>query len=147
MKTTSMVRFLSSSMIALWLAGCSTPATRIKANPEAFARLTSAQQALVQAGQVALGFDAEAVRLALGDPDGVVVRTDADGETVIWRYATYEADGHVLFSGYYHTGRRWGGWGPLYPYYMDYPNRHVRERFRLEFRSGRVAAITEDRSP
>ena len=130
----------------VWLAGCSTPATRIKANPEVFARLTPQQQALVQAGQITLGFDQDAVKLALGDPDRVAVRTDADGETTIWHYVTYEANGQILFTGYYHTGRHWWGWGAAYPYYLDYPDRHVRDRFRVEFKRGLVSAITADRS-
>jgi hypothetical protein len=128
------------------LGGCATPATRIKANPEVFARLTAQQQALVQAGQIALGFDSEAVKLALGDPDRVAVRTDADGETQIWHYVSYEAEGRVLFTGYYHVGRRWWGWGPSYAYYLNYPNRHVRDRFRVEFKRGLVTAITTDRA-
>lgn len=146
MKTNLVRLCLLAALGALWLAGCSTPATRIKANPEAFARLTPQQQALVQAGQIALGFDAEAVKLALGDPDRISVRTDADGETAIWHYVTYEADGHPLFTGNYHTGRRWGGWGPSYAYYLDYPNRRARDHFRVELRRGIVTAITQDRS-
>ena len=146
MKTNSGFWVVAALVAAFNFAGCSTPATRIRANPEAFARLTPQQQALVQAGQIALGFDMDAVKLAVGDPDRVAVRTDADGETVIWRYVTYEFGGRPLYTGYYHTSRRWWGWGPAYPYYLDYPERRVRERFRVEFRRGRVASITEDRS-
>jgi outer membrane protein assembly factor BamE (lipoprotein component of BamABCDE complex) len=146
MKTNRVRLFLFAALGAFCLAGCSTPATRIKANPEVFARLTPQQQALVQAGQIALGFDAEAVKLALGDPDRISVRTDADGETAIWHYVSYEAEGRILFRGYYHTGRRWGGWGPSYAYYLDYPNRRARDHFRVELRRGMVTAITEDRS-
>lgn len=130
---------------ALWLAGCSTPASRIKANPQAFERLTPQQQALVKAGQVGLGFDFDAVKLALGDPDRVTSRTDATGETVVWHYLTYEADGRLLYTGYYHSGRGWWGW-PGYPYYLDYPYRQVRDRFRVEFKGGQVTAITQERS-
>jgi hypothetical protein len=147
MKTRMPGRSLIAVFAALTLAGCSTPATRIRANPEVYARLTAQHQALVQAGQVALGFDFEAVKLALGEPDRMAVRTDADGETVIWHYLSYEANGHVLFTGHYHTGRRWRGWGPSYAYYLDYPDRRVRDRFRVEFKRGLVSAITEDRSP
>ena len=146
MKTKIVRRFVAAAVAAFWLAGCATPGARIKANPEAFARLTPQKQALVQAGQVTLGFDAEAVKLALGDPDRIAVRTDADGEKTIWHYVTYEADGRPLFTGYYHTGRHWWGWGAAYPYYLDYPNRRVRDRFSVEFRGGRVAAITESHS-
>lgn len=147
MKAMNMFRFVLIPAFALfYLAGCSTPATRIKANPEAFARLSSDQQALVRAGQVGLGFDMDAVRLALGDPDRITVRNDADGERQIWHYVSYESEGRVLFTGYYHTGRNWWGLGAAFPYYLDYPNRHVRDHFRVEFRNSKVAAITEERS-
>jgi hypothetical protein len=146
MKTRQIGLIVLGVLAALWLAGCSTPATRIKANPEAFARLTPQQQALVQVGQITLGFDQEAVKLALGDPDRVAVRTDADGETIIWHYVTYESNGRMLFTGYYHTGRHWWRWGAAYPYYLDFPDRRVRDRFRVDFKRGVVSAITEDRS-
>lgn len=129
---------------ALGLTGCATPESRIKANPEVYARLTPEQQALVRAGQVGLGFGFDAVKLALGDPDRVTTRTDADGETVVWHYLAYEADGRMLYTGYYHSSRAWWG-GPAYAYYLDYPHRHVRDRFRVQFRNGRVSAITEER--
>ncbi len=147
MKTLRLLTGLAAVGVLALLAGCSTPASRIKANPEAFARLTPAQQALVQAGQIALGFDEEAVKLALGDPDRRSRRVDADGETAIWHYVSYHYEGRILFTGYYHTGRRWWGWGPPYPYYLDYPEREVRDRFRVEFRGGRVVAISEEVSP
>jgi hypothetical protein len=144
MKTKLVGLSFIAAVAALTLAGCSTPATRIQASPDVFARLTPGQQALVKGGQIALGFDFEAVKLALGDPDRVAVRTTADGETVIWHYVSYEANGHILLTGHYHTGRRWWGWGPSYAYYLNYPDRRVRDRFRVEFKRGLVSAITED---
>jgi hypothetical protein len=146
MKTQNSIRhFLLIACSAFWLAGCSTPATRIKADPEAYNRLTPEQQTLVRAGQIGLGFDFEAVKLALGDPDRVTSRTSADGETVVWHYLSYEASGRMLFTGYYHTARGWWG-GAAYPYYLDYPDRRVRDRFSVQFRNGRVSAITQERS-
>lgn len=144
MNTKHLFRILFvTALSAFGLLGCSTPATRIKANPEAFAQLTPEQQTLVKAGQVALGFGFDAVKLALGDPDRVGTRIDADGETITWHYLTYEADGRMLFTGYYHTGRGWWG-GARYPYYLDYPNRRVRDRFTVQFKGGRVSAITQE---
>jgi hypothetical protein len=132
----------------LLAAGCSTPASRIEANPEAFARLSPEHQSLVRAGQIALGFSPEAVHLALGDPDRTTVRTDARGETVIWHFLIYEAGGQILFTGHFHRGYRgggWGwGWGVNYPYYLDYPARTVRDRFQVEFYAGKVTAITRE---
>ncbi len=62
-----------------------------------FARLTPDQQALVKAGKVAVGFDMDTVKLALGDPDRVVAETNASGRHEIWRYLTYGEDQGALY--------------------------------------------------
>jgi len=56
-----------------------------------------------------------------------------------------------LYSGFYHRGygrRGWGGggyWGgPAYPYYLDYPNRTVHDRFTVEFKNGVTVAISKE---
>ncbi|MFM1746772.1 MAG: hypothetical protein RLZZ188_438 [Verrucomicrobiota bacterium] len=146
MKNIRSILSLLGGAALLLTAACSTPASRIKANPEAFARLSRDQQVLVQAGQVALGFEFEAVRLALGEPDRVTTRTDERGQTTVWHFLIYEIEGRILFTGHYHSGRNWWGWGASYPYYLDYPTRTVRDRFRVEFSAGRVIAITRDES-
>jgi outer membrane protein assembly factor BamE (lipoprotein component of BamABCDE complex) len=106
------------SIIAVGLAGCSTPSSRIDHNPAAFAQLTPQQQNLVREGKVAVGMSANAVKLALGDPDRVALRTDASGQVQIWHYVTYGDNGIPLYTGYYHRGWRNGlgygdGWGLL----------------------------------
>ena len=142
--------FFSAALAGLALAGCSTPDSRIAANPAAFAALNPQQQALVKSGQPGIGMNMDAVKLALGDPDRVTLRTDTQGETQTWHYVTYEADGVFLYSGFYHRGYGrggWGGggwWGPAYPYYLDYPNRSVHDRFTVEFRNGVVTSISKE---
>lgn len=130
------------------LAGCDTPDTRIASSPQVFARLTPAEQALVKAGQIAVGFDKDTVHLALGDPTRITLTTDHNGQREIWHYVTYEdANGYVIFTGYYH---RWGGWGgPRFwgdvGYYNGLPVR-VHDRIRVEFdASGRVSLIEQDK--
>jgi hypothetical protein len=145
MKITKLSLLFAAAAGVFSLAGCATPEARIRDQPAVFARLTPEQQALVKSGQVALGFDMDTVKLALGDPDHITVRTDAGGQTQVWHYMTYESGGVVLYTGYYH--RRWGGgawWGPGYPYYLDYPDRRVHERFRIVFREGRVVSIERE---
>jgi len=140
MKTIRLFHLAIAALAAVVLAGCSTPSTRISANPAEYAKLTPDQQALVKAGQPGLGFDMEAVKLALGDPDHVTTIQTKDGIDTVWHYVSYEADGRVLFTGYYHAGRGWWG-GPNAYYYLDYPNRRVHDRFRVIFRDGRVTTI------
>lgn len=143
-------------MGALFLGACSTPASRIQADPATFNRLTPQQQALVKVGQVSIGMDMSTVKLALGDPDRTTMRTDSSGQSQIWHYVTYEDNGVMLYTGYYHRGWRrgggwgggwggWGWWGPDYPYYMDYPNRSVHDRFRVEFGPNNlVSSVTQE---
>lgn len=121
------------------LAGCSTPEARIQHNPEAFASLSPSDQQLIREGKVAVGFTAEMVRLALGDPDLVYTRTDANGVNESWSYTTYESEvGVSLYRGYYH--RYWGD--PFYyPYYSSYPSRRTKEYLKIVFIGGRVTSV------
>jgi len=140
MKTIRISYLIATAFAAAFLAGCSTPSTRIRDNPAEFTRLTPAQQSLVLAGQPGLGFDMDAVKLALGDPDRVTTIQTKDGTDTVWHYASYEADGRLLYTGSYFAGRR--GWGGPYEYYyLDYPNRHMRDRFRVGFHDGVVSTI------
>lgn len=128
---------------AFGLAGCSTPETRIKSNPAVFARLTPAEQDLIKQGQVAIGFDTEMVKLAVGEPDRISERTDASGKTVIWSYTTYETtDGVLLYRGGYHRAYRWND--PLYPYFMSAGSRRDRDYFKVTFKDGRVTSIEKE---
>jgi outer membrane protein assembly factor BamE (lipoprotein component of BamABCDE complex) len=148
MKTTRTLILASVAACAAFLAGCDTPEHRINNSPQVFSRLNPDQQALVKAGQIAVGFDMDTVKLALGDPDRVVVETNAAGQHEVWRYVTYEDyQGVVIYGGYWHRYRGWGGpyfWGGV-PYYDGYPAR-VHERIRVIFDgTGHVATIEQDK--
>ena len=126
------------------LAGCATPASRIKKNPELFASYPLAQQDLIKQGKIAIGFDMDAVRLALGAPDRVRTVTSNDGTSQIWSYVTYETrDGMPLYRGWYHRYYMWGD--PVYPWYANYPGRIEHEHFRVVFnRLGHVTSIEQE---
>jgi outer membrane protein assembly factor BamE (lipoprotein component of BamABCDE complex) len=142
--------FCAAALGAVWLAGCSTPETRIKNDPEAFSRLNPDQQALVKAGQVGIGFDMSAVKLALGDPDRITVRTNAQGQVQTWHYVEYATyDGAYLYAGPFWGGYRHRGWGgsmgwwapePFYPL----PVAREFDRFRIEFKDGKVTSIAQE---
>jgi hypothetical protein len=140
-------RFLGLAAVlaaAVALAGCSTPASRIRNNPAAFSRLTPPQQDLIRKGQIAVGFDEEMVELALGEPDHISTRTTAEGVSETWRYTTYDLpDGMPLYRGWYHRYYYWGD--PLFPYYLDFPYRRERDHLRVTFQQGRVVAIDEQK--
>jgi hypothetical protein len=71
---------------ALLLAGCSTVDSRIARNREAFNSWPPAVQDKVVVGQIDIGFTADQVRVALGEPDRVFTRTTADGTLQVWSY-------------------------------------------------------------
>ncbi|HEY8932183.1 MAG TPA: hypothetical protein VIM44_02600 [Rariglobus sp.] len=122
------------------LAGCATPDKRISRSPEVFARLSPEQQALVKQGKVAVGFEADAVLLAVGSPDRKWTRTDEAGTREVWSYTTWENDrGEALYRGWYH-----GADGSPF-YYLNSPSRREHEYIKVIFGSdGKVAAIEEE---
>jgi hypothetical protein len=143
MKTLRCILFAASAALAVFSVGCSTPETRIRQNPALFAQLAPEQQDLIRRGQVAVGFNAEMVRLALGEPDRYTTRTDADGTSEIWHYITYDLPtGGPLYRGWYHRYYMWGD--PLFPYYLSYPDRREHDRFSVVFRNGRVSALEHE---
>ncbi len=148
MKTSRIILLSAAAACLALLCGCDTPDARIRNSPQEFARLNPDQQALVKAGQIAIGFDMGTVKLALGDPTRITENTDATGQHEVWHYVTYEDyQGTIILGGYYH---RWGGWG--YPrfwgdvgYYNGYPVR-VHDRIRVDFdNAGRVTRIEQDK--
>jgi outer membrane protein assembly factor BamE (lipoprotein component of BamABCDE complex) len=70
----------------LWAAGCSTVDSRIAKNRELFNSWPGAVQEKIVVGQIDIGFTADQVRVALGDPDRVFTRTTADGTSQVWSY-------------------------------------------------------------
>ena len=135
------VALLCALAVAL-LAACATPDARIRRNRELFEALPPAEQALIREGKVGIGFTPDMVRLAVGDPDQRWVRTDAQGQTEIWSYTTYDSSvGQPLYRGYYH---RWFGGYPFYYDDLYFRDARPREYFKVSFTAGKVSAIEED---
>ena len=131
---------LGCSIGLAFLAGCSTPQTRIRNNPGLFSSLPPSDQELIQQGKVAVGFTAEMVKLAVGEPDRIYTRTEASGQSEAWVYTSYSSRGGAMiyYRGFYH--RTHPG---MYAYYADYNDREVVERYRVTFKEGKVASIDE----
>ncbi len=136
MKMLSLLVSLTAMAVSV---GCSTPEARINRNPESFNKLGVGDQQLIREGKVAVGFTAEMVRLALGEPDLVYTRTDANGVNEAWSYTTYETEvGVMLYRGHYH--RYWCD--PFYyPYYGSSASRRPREYLKVVFVGGLVSLI------
>jgi hypothetical protein len=83
----AMQRFLALSALALVIAGCaSTPTERITKYQSTFDSWPAEVQAKVRAGQIAVGFTEQQVRVALGEPDRVFSRVTEKGPTTVWAY-------------------------------------------------------------
>ncbi|HEY4781052.1 MAG TPA: hypothetical protein VIH54_04485, partial [Chthoniobacterales bacterium] len=62
---------LVAALLSSLLPGCSTVESRIKSNPQIYASLSPADQALVRQGQIREGMSKAAVFLAWGNPDRI----------------------------------------------------------------------------
>lgn len=125
---------------ALLTACASTPESRIEKSPDAFAQLTPEQQAKVRAGQVGIGFDAAATRLALGEPDRVLQKTTAGGESEVWIYQdvySYPGAG-PCYGAYFRYGL------PSYCFFGPPMVQEVKERMRVSFEAGKVVGIEKE---
>ncbi len=139
-----MMQWLYMLMVVVLVAGCvSTPEQRIARNQTLFASFPSEVQVKVRAGQVAVGFTPEMVRMALGVPDRIHTRTTAAGETDVWTYLglTYDSAMQPVDSSYVYRDRH-GHIRRVYDTSWVTVNRS-REYpvIRLEFEGGRVKVI------
>ena len=78
---------LLAASLPLLFAGCATtPAQRINQNQPRFDSLPHAAQPRIPGGQIDLGFTPDMVRLALGEPQRILIRRTHAGETEVWLY-------------------------------------------------------------
>jgi hypothetical protein len=126
------------SLLLALLAGCSTPAHRIKRNQAAFNAFPPEAQAQIAQGRVALGFTPDMVRIALGEPGRRTLRTTVNGEGEVWIYEGQRAEfSHVHYHPVYCRDRR----GPLYYYPVTETTWTPYDRGRVEFANGNVVAV------
>lgn len=134
------------AMLAL-IAGCNTPARRIRQNPEQFAAFPAAAQAQIRQGQVAPGFTQPMVEMALGRPDHRYRKESAGRITELWTYvgldlppgAAREREFDVIYSGKGHRQYRVVP-VPNLPPSLDREREY--DRIRVEFApDGAVAGI------
>ena len=117
------------------LAACSTIDRRIADHRADFDRYPPQVQQQIRAGQVAVGFTPEQVRMALGKPDRVIEQTDPSGQTLQWIY-TRSVPSLSFGLGGFGGGSTavGGGVGVTTP-------GGSAERARVVFRDGRVSEV------
>ena len=75
----------------LGLLGCATGQnTRISQNEALFNSYTPTERKLIRMGEVAVGFDVDQVRMALGDPSRETTVNTASGKQIVWEYRSLD---------------------------------------------------------
>lgn len=135
--------FFLLAMLAL--AGCSSPASRIKKNPELFASFPPDVQEKIRQGQIDVGFTPDMVNIALGAPDRSYTRTTSAGATQIWSYVDYRYsyEQQLARGTFQYRDERGRMRTTSDSVWVDVENRTEYERLRIEFQDGRVVAIEE----
>jgi len=88
---------LCALSIAL-ISGCSTTSQRIDASGAEFNRYTAAEKRLIRSGQIAVGFDEDQVRMALGDPSHIKPDTLSSATRYIWEYQQLQPNYNIFNS-------------------------------------------------
>jgi len=143
MKMINALRVAGLALLVLVAAGCATPESRIKKNPELFNSLPPEVQEGVRQGKVDLGYNKGAVLLALGKPNREYTRRSAAGSKEVWSYtSTYtttdrqRVDADVRYRGSDGRVRTTTDW-----VWVDVQQKHEYERLRVEFEGDVVIAV------
>jgi outer membrane biogenesis lipoprotein LolB len=96
MKTLS--RLTIAALVLFLLSGCSTPSQRIDASGAQFNRYSVVEKRLIRSGQIAVGFDEDQVRMALGEPSHIKSDTNSNGTRYIWEYHALQPDYNIFNS-------------------------------------------------
>ncbi len=148
-----MKRILCSLAVAALFAGCSTPESRIKERPEAFAGLSPEAQANVRQGKIDIGYTKDAVYIALGKADRTYTRKTAEGEVEVWSYTSiYTTSSRQQVEGTWQVrvpNSYGGGYQNVHDtVWVDVQQQHEYEKLRVEFENNVVKAIEQvDRRP
>jgi outer membrane protein assembly factor BamE (lipoprotein component of BamABCDE complex) len=135
-------------IVTLMVAGCSTPASRIKKNPDLFASFPPEVQANVRKGVIEIGYTKGMVYLAFGRPNSIYERKTDMGITEVWSYTDYHVwtEYEPLESWYYYRDVR----GNLHRIrdltWINRSHTSEYESLRVEFDGDKVKAIEKLRS-
>ena len=132
----------------LWLAaGCATPASRIRRDPELFASFPREAQENIRRGQIDIGYSQPMVEMALGRPNRILDRVVQGARFEVWVYGEvrYAAGyGPVPASHWYRDSRgllrRGHDWTLL-----DLGQPVEFEALRVEFSEDKVSAVERAR--
>ena len=132
------VQATTALLLALGLAACATPASRISSQQSVFDSYPIEVQQKIRAGQVGIGFTPAQVRMALGEPSDTYSRQTAQGESEVWAYRDFKPGlsfGMDTFSG--GSTSVGGGVG------IGTGGGDAEDEMRVTFEAGRVTAIEQ----
>ena len=91
------LRICCLALVTLLGLGCaSTRSQRIQQQQAKFESYTPAERKLIRMGEVAVGFNPDQVRMALGEPDRITTVETHLGQSIAWEYL--ELDPTLGFS-------------------------------------------------
>jgi hypothetical protein len=78
--------YITSIALSVFLTGCASPNKRIDQNKALFNTYTTAEKKIIRTGQIAVGFDPDQVRMALGEPSRETMVDTPAGKQPAWEY-------------------------------------------------------------
>lgn len=90
--------------VSLLLSACASTSQRIDQNEALFNTYTPAEKKMIRTGQIAVGFDQDMVRMALGDPSREASVDTAGGKQLAWEYRKVKPSMSVGIGGGIGTG-------------------------------------------
>lgn len=126
--------------ITLLLTACSTTQNqRISQNEAAFNTYTPAERKMIRTGQIAVGFDPDMVRMALGDPSRETTVDSAAGKQIAWEYRQIKPSLGIGLSG--GIGTRGSGLGIGTGVNVNPNNTKLLKRVIFDRHTGKVSQI------
>ncbi|ROH91043.1 hypothetical protein ED208_08730 [Stagnimonas aquatica] len=133
--TTTHTAALLALSLSIGLGACSTTASRIGEQQGQFDSYPAEVREKIRAGEIAIGFTPEQVRMALGEPSRVYSRQTAEGEAEVW---SYQDRGPALSFG---LGGFSGGGTSVGAGVGIGTGGEALEKLRVQFEAGRVSSI------
>ena len=135
----TLFRISCVSMLLVVAGGCASPSSRIGKSQAAFDSYPTEVQAKIRAGEVAVGFTPEQVKMALGKPDRIWERTTPAGAAEVWVYLDDGPRGSLGLGLGIGGGSTMAGGGVD----VGTDSGAANERLRVTFTGGRVVAIDQ----
>ena len=136
---------LGSAVLIGMVAGCSTPASRIRERAGLFATFSPEIQGSLRQGKIEVGYTKDMVYIALGKPDRQYTRRTAAGQTEVWSYVDYySTTERQQVTGDFPVRDPSGGFRTVRDtVWVDVQQQHEYEKLRVEFEGDVVKAIEE----